>query len=187
MNETIIDIEIKNALRSGLLSFDAVERFFERGNAKTIKQCFSKMTEIGGAVMNPIMLAHFAFEYLQENQPNQNNTSLARNLAYLYSCLCNEYCLLYRCKNVEENDFFYMPLWKWRKYMLGGKVQKQVKLLEKMGWIYRNIKKFSQPPYKREFYAISIVNLIQMCANSKNFQSEKLIEYRTSKVCEEWV
>lgn len=187
MNETIIDIEIKNALRSGLLSFSEVEKFFERGNVKTIKQCFCKMTEIGGAVMNPIVLAHFAFEYLQENQPNQNNTSLARNLAFLYSCLCNEFCLLQRYKNVEENDFFYMPQWKWRKYMLGGKIQKQVKLLEKMGWIYRDIKNFSQPPYKREFYAISIVKLIQMRVNSKNFQSEKLIEYRTSKVYEEWV
>ena len=188
MNETLIDLEIKNALRSGVISFYEVEKFIERGNTKTIKQCFCKMTEIGGAVMNPIVLAHFAFEYLQENQPNQNNTSLARNLAYLYSCLCNEYCLMYGHKNVEENDFFYMPQWKWHdKYMLGGKVQKQVKLLEKMGWIYRDIKKFSQPPYKREFYSISIVKLIQMCANSKHFQSEKLIKYRTNKTCEECV
>ena len=78
-----------------------------------------------------------------------------------------------------------MPQWKWHdKYMLGGKVQKQVKLLEKMGWIYRDIKKFSQPPYKREFYAISIVKLIQMRTNSKIIQSEKLVEYRASRACE---
>ena len=179
MSETIIDLEIKNALRSGVLSFDDVERIFERGNAKTIKHCLSKMTNIGGAVLNPIVLSHFAFEWLQENQPNQNNRGLARNLAYLYSCLCNEYRLLQRFKNVEENDFFYIPQWKWRdKYMLGEKVQAHVKLLEKMGWIHCCIKKFSQPPYKREFYAISIVNLIQMCAKRKNFQSDKLVEYR---------
>ena len=188
MNETIIDLEIKNALRSGILSFEEVEKFFDCGNANTIKRCFCKMTEIGGAVMNPIVLSHFAFEYLQKNQPNQNNTGLARNLAYLYSCLCNEYCLLHRYKNVEENDFFYMPQWKWRdKYMLGGKIQKHVKQLEKMGWIHCCIKKFSQPPYKREFYAISIVKLIEMRTNSKNFKSEKLIECRTSKAREEWV
>lgn len=185
MNETVIDIEIKKALRNGEISFNEVEKFLDRGNEKTIRQCFCKMTNKGGAVMNPIVLAHFAFEYLQENQPNHNNTSLARNLAYLYSCLCNEFCLSYRYKNVQKNDFFYMPQWKWHdKYMLGGKVQKQVKLLEKMGWIYCDIKKFSQPPYKREFYAISIVKLIQMCANSKNFQSEKLVEYRLSRACE---
>ena len=181
MNETINDIEIKKALRNGEISFDEVEKILKHGNAKMIKQCFCKMTDIGGAVMNPIVLAHFAFEYLQENQPNQNNTSLARNLAYLYSCLCNEYCLLYRYKNVQENDFFYMPQWKWRKYMLGGKIQKQVKLLEKMGWIHCCIKTFSQPPYKRELYAISIVKLIQMRTESKNFQSEKMIEYRENQ------
>jgi len=180
MKETII--EIKKALKSGILDFAEVEKFIERGNAKTIKYYFCKMTDKGGAVMNPIVLAHFAFEYLQENQPNQNNTSLARNLAYLYSCLCNEYCLLHRYKNVEENDFFYMPQWKWHdKYMLGGKVQRQVKLLEKMGWIYCRVDTFSKPPYKRELYAISLVKLIQMSAASKNFQSEKLIEYRENK------
>lgn len=188
MNETVIDIEIKNAFKSGVLDFAEVEKFLERGNAKTIRQCFCKMTDKGGAVMNPIVLAHFAFEYLQEHQPNQNNKSLARNLAYLYSCLCNEYCLSYRYKTVQENDFFYMPQWKWHdKYMLGGKVQKQVKLLEKMGWIYCCIKKFSQPPYKREFYAISIVKLIQMCANCKNFQSEKLLEYRENEPSEKFI
>ena len=185
MKGTIIDIEIKKAFKSGILDFTEVEKFLECGNAKTIKQCFCKMTNVGGAVMNPIVLAHFAFEYLQENQPNQNNTSLARNLAYLYSCLCNEYCLLHRYKNVEENDFFYMPQWKWHdKYMLGGKVQRQVKLLEKMGWIYCRVDTFSKPPYKRELYSISLVKLIQMSAASKNFQSEKLIEYRGNKtVC----
>ena len=185
MKETIIDLEIKQAFKNDIISGTDIQKFLEHGNAKTIKQCFCKMTDIGWAVMNPIVLAHFAFEYLQENQPNQNNTSLARNLAYLYSCLCNEFCLSYRYKNVQENDFFYMPQWKWHdKYMLGGKVQKQVKLLEKMGWIYRDIKKFSQPPYKREFYAISIVKLIQMRTNSKIFQSEKLVEYRASRACE---
>ena len=185
MKETIIDLEIKQAFKNDIISGTDIQKFLEHGNAKTIKQCFCKMIDIGGAVMNPIVLAHFAFEYLQENQPNQNNTSLARNLAYLYSCLCNEFCLSYRYKNVQENDFFYMPQWKWHdKYMLGGKVQKQVKLLEKMGWIYRDIKKFSQPPYKREFYAISIVKLIQMRTNSKIFQSEKLVEYRASRACE---
>lgn len=188
MDETIIDLEINNALKRGDLYLSEAEKIFELGNAKTIKRYFCKMAKIGGAVMNPIMLAHFAFEYLQENQPNQNNTSLARNLAYLYSCLCNEYCLLYRYKNVQDDDFFYMPQWKWRdKYMIGGKVQKQVKLLEKMGWIYCQVKKFSQPPYKREFYAISIVKLIQMCANSKNFQSEKMIEHREYKAPDKFV
>lgn len=188
MNETVIDIEIKKALMNEEISFNEVDKFFERGNTKTIKQCFCKMTDKGGAVMNPIVLSHFAFEYLQENQPNQNNTSLARNLAYLYSCLCNEYCLLYRYENVKENDFFYMPQWKWHdKYMLGGKVQKQVKLLEKMGWIYCRIETFSKPPYKREFYAISIVKLIQMCANCKNFQSEKLLEYRENEPSEKFI
>lgn len=182
MKETIIDLEIKQAFKNDIISGTDIQKFLEYGNAKTIKQCFCKMTDIGGAVMNPIVLAHFAFDYLQENQPNQNNTSLARNLAYLYSCLCNEYCLSYRYKNVQESDFFYMPQWKWHdKYMLGGKVQKQVKLLEKMGWIFCDIKKFSQPPYKREFYAISIVKLIQMRNNSKNFQSEKLDEYRENQ------
>ena len=72
-----------------------------------------------------------------------------------------------------------MPQWKWHdKYMIGGKVQKQVKLLEKMGWIYYRVETFSQPPYKRECYAISIVKLYQMRSNCKNFQSEKMIEYR---------
>ena len=185
MKETIIDLEIKQAFKNDIISGTDIQKFLEHGNAKTIKQCFFNITDIGGAVMNPIVLAHFAFEYLQENQPNQNNTSLARNLAYLYSCLCNEFCLSYRYKNVQENDFFYMPQWKWHdKYMLGGKVQKQVKLLEKMGWIYRDIKKFSQPSYKREVYAISIVKLIQMRTNSKIFQSEKLVEYRASRACE---
>lgn len=177
MNETIIDIELKNALRSGTLNLGEVEKIYELGNAKTIKHYFCKMTNIGGAVMNPISLSPLAFEYLQKNQPNHNNTSLARNLAFLYSCLCNEYCLANRYKIVQENDFFYIPQWKWReKYMLGGKIKEHVKLLEKMGWIYRCIKTFPSPPYKREYYAISIVNLIKLYKKSKNFQSKNLIE-----------
>lgn len=179
MSKSVINTEIGQAFQNDIISCYDLEKIYKLGNSKTIKHYFCKMTNVGGAVMNPILLAHFAFEYLQENQPNQNNTSLARNLAYLYSCLCNEYCLLHRYKNVQENDFFYMPQWKWHdKYMLGGKVQRQVKLLEKMGWIYCRVETFSKSPYKREFYAISLVNLVQMSKASKNFKSEKLIEFR---------
>ena len=142
--------------------------------AKAIKKQFCRMTKVSGAVINPIGLTHRFYELLQENRPNNNNTSLARNLAYLYSCLCNEYCLMAKYLQVNVNDdFFCVPKWKWKKYMIGGKLQAHTKLLKEMRWIDCRIQKFSKKPFKREMYSINLVKLMMESKFVNNFQSEK--------------
>jgi len=160
--------------------YDKVELAEKYEKAKSIKHYLCRMTDKCGAVMNPIALAHLALEYLQTNQPNNNNTSLARNLAYLYSCLCNEFCIMSRKKQVKESGDFYMTKATWEKYMLGGRIKEQTKLLEKMGWIKCCIKTYSTKPYKREHYSINLPYLILLAQLTSDlvFESEKAAEHR---------
>lgn len=148
--------------------------------AQSVQHYLFKMANRCGAALNPISLAHFAFEYLQEHQPNNNNTSLARNLAYLFSCLCNEFFLMSRKKQVAQSGDFYMSAATWQKYMLGGKIKKQVELLEKMDWIKCCIKTYSTKPYKREHYSINLFKLILLEPWAMSFESEKAAESRAT-------
>jgi len=150
--------------------------------AQSVQHYLFEMAGKCGAAVNPIALSHFAFDYLQKHQPkNQNNTSLARNLAYLYSCLCNEFRLMSRKKQVEQSGDFYMSKATWVKYMLGGKVKEQTKLLEKMGWLKTSIKTYSTKPYKREHFSINLGNLILLEQWAESFESEKAAKHRAER------
>lgn len=187
--ENLLKHYLKTQSLEGRYSLVDIEKKLEiaqrLGKSKSILHYLCKMTDICGAVMNPIGLSHLALAYLKEHHPNNNNTSLARSLAYLYACLCNEYRLMVRHKRVKQNDDFYMPKWKWRKYMLGGKIQEQTKMLEKMGWIDCHIKTYSTKPFKREHYSINLDMLIWLYSCIKNFESEKLAALRENRLSDD--
>ena len=77
-----------------------------------------------------------------------------------------------RKKQVSESGDFYMAKSEWKKYMLGGKIQEQTKLLEKMKWISCTIKTYSTKPYKCEQYSINLYWLILLTHLTADFDFE---------------
>jgi len=136
-----------------------------------------------GAALNPIGLGYIIFEYLNEkDRGNQQNIETARNTAYLYSCLCNEYRIVANYKMVKVANEFYMPAWKWNKYLIGGKVVNRVELLVEMGWITSRIETYSTKPYKRELYSIVVDKLVDLHTQISNFKSEKMLNDESADV-----
>jgi len=134
-----------------------------------IKYYFGKIGKKHGEVRQPIALTRWFYSQLQNrsvtenNREHQHDGENARNMAYLYTCLCNEYQLRATSPQTQIDDYFYMDSKVWGKYQIGGKVKNRLKDLEDMNLIKCRIKTYSQPPYKREHYFINLDRLEEIC------------------------
>lgn len=150
---------------------------FEKGKRnikpEMIKYLLLDLQHKDGAVINPIIISHAIYKYLQENnfdkngKPCKNNREYARTYAYLYACLCNEYRIQATTKKVVD---FFITKEKWEHYMIGGTViKKGIVHLKNMGLIsFENdlIRPF--PIFKPRMFNINLNALYDLRAKETN-------------------
>lgn len=138
---------------------------------KSLLYILLQMSKKCGAVLNPIDLSHKIKEWLDKNKPSQNNIEKARNSAYVFACLCNEFRLKVKFDKVWDEFFMTNDLWD--KYMIGRKIrQSSLNILQEMGWITATLRTIRREPIFRPYMInIHVGALAELMPEIKNFRA----------------
>lgn len=129
------------------------------GNHKKIREIMLKMQNEKGAAIKPLVLVPIFFDWLRENYPSKMNIITAKNMAEVFSALCNEHYIMSKCGMIKGNEFF-MAISRWKKYEIKRKAKERATLmLKEMGLISYRKKPNGMWDNDYIFYKISVVFL----------------------------
>lgn len=128
------------------------DRLYQRH--EEIKNELELMSKKCRTIKLPIGIAHIIYEHLQKHHPSQNILAEARNVAYMFSCLCTEYRLM--VESYKITDEFFMDDRKWAQYLIGPKLQKNgLAILKEMSLIDCNVRVLRCKP----IFRITMINI----------------------------
>jgi len=116
----------------------------------------------GGGAINPTAIGQRIRKYLDEHHPSKNNKEHARNYAYLFACICNDYWLWAKSKKATE---FFFTQERLDKLNIGNTLLvKGSELLQEMGLITFSVKVLRHTPIFRVYvFNVNLEKLHELC------------------------
>ena len=124
-----------------------------------------EMQKCGGAMIMPFTLIKLFYELASDEEDTPNKKVRARNGAYFFCALCNEYWLFYFYDKRPNTEFFILDD-RWEKYFISDSIKSDaIEFLQSIYLIACGIKEIAHHDKPVTTYQINL-EMLQACRRS---------------------